>query len=84
MPTVLMMNGWRLFFYSNEGSEPIHIHARKGNSECKYWIDVDLFEITEAWAYGMTPRLRREVRKIILQHLDQIADSWNNHLGDRT
>jgi Domain of unknown function (DUF4160) len=30
MPTILFMNGWRLFFYSNEGDEPVHIHAEKG------------------------------------------------------
>jgi hypothetical protein len=29
MPTVLFIDGWRLFFYSNEGKEPIHIHAGK-------------------------------------------------------
>ncbi len=27
MPTILFIYGWRLFFYSNEGTEPIHIHA---------------------------------------------------------
>lgn len=46
MPTVLMMNGWRLFFYSNEGNEPMHIHAKKATTECKYWIDAENFEIT--------------------------------------
>jgi hypothetical protein len=41
MPTVLYIKGWRLFFYSNEGNEPIHIHGQKGDKECKYWLDVD-------------------------------------------
>jgi hypothetical protein len=35
MPTVLCVKGWRLFFYSNEGNEPIHIHGQKGDKECK-------------------------------------------------
>ena len=30
MPTVLTMAGWRLFFYANEGDEPIHIHSIAG------------------------------------------------------
>jgi hypothetical protein len=46
MPTVLYIFGWRFFFYSNEGSEPIHIHAEKGDMECKYWLLVDELEIT--------------------------------------
>lgn len=35
MPTVMLIRGWRLFFYSNEGTEPMHIHAEKGGAEAK-------------------------------------------------
>ena len=45
MPTVLYLKGWRFFFYSDKGNEPIHIHVQKGDSECKYWLDIDLYEI---------------------------------------
>ena len=37
MPTVLFILGWRLHFYANENREPIHIHAEKGDMECKYY-----------------------------------------------
>ncbi|NUM54479.1 MAG: DUF4160 domain-containing protein [Candidatus Hydrogenedentes bacterium] len=56
MPTVLVVKGWRLFFYANEGNEPIHIHARNGGTECKFWLKVDVFDIEEAWSHAMTPR----------------------------
>ncbi|MEQ8955495.1 MAG: DUF4160 domain-containing protein [Gammaproteobacteria bacterium] len=36
MPTILLQAGWRVFFYSNEGDEPIHVHFRKGEIECKF------------------------------------------------
>ena len=49
MPTILFVLGWRLFFYSNEGNEPMHIHARKGEAECKFWLFPDGFEIEEAF-----------------------------------
>ena len=39
MPTILLIQGWRFFFYRNEGNEPMHIHGRKGDAECKYWIN---------------------------------------------
>jgi hypothetical protein len=48
MPTILEILGWRIFFYSNEGHEPIHVHARKAEIECKYWIDADNYDIVEA------------------------------------
>ncbi|MBN2442247.1 MAG: DUF4160 domain-containing protein [Spirochaetales bacterium] len=64
------MFGWRLFFYANEGDEPIHIHCRKGDCECKYWLDTENYEIQEAYGYNMSPGLRREIRKIIYNHFD--------------
>jgi hypothetical protein len=33
MPTVLLILGWRLFFYANKRDEPIHIHCQKGDAE---------------------------------------------------
>ncbi len=82
MPTVLLVRGWRFFFYADEGREPVHIHARKGDAECKFWLRPDLFEIEEAWSYNLTPRLRREVRKIIFGHLDFMVEEWNRFFGD--
>ncbi|MCK5201254.1 MAG: DUF4160 domain-containing protein, partial [Spirochaetales bacterium] len=38
-----MILGWRLFFYANERNEPVHIHCKKGDSECKYWLDIENF-----------------------------------------
>ncbi len=35
MPTVLRIDGFRFFFYSDEGSEPPHIHAEKGDGVAK-------------------------------------------------
>ena len=78
MPTVLVIFGWRLFFYSNEGSEPIHIHAEKGDMECKYWIMIDELDIREEFTYNMSPKDKREVRKIIFNNFEIIVDSWNN------
>lgn len=77
MPTILQILGWRLFFYSNEGDEPIHVHARKAEMECKYWLDIDAFDITEAYEYHLRPKDRREIRRIIFDHFDYIVSQWN-------
>jgi len=76
MPTILILFGWRLFFYANEGSEPIHIHCKSGNKECKFWIDVDNFDIQEAFTFNMSSRDKRQIRKIIFEHFDYIVDQW--------
>ncbi len=72
-----MVKGWRVFFYSNEGNEPMHVHVRKGDAECKFWINEHLFEIEEAFERGFTPQLRREIRQILFQHFDEICAAWN-------
>jgi hypothetical protein len=83
MPTVLLVRGWRVFFYADEGDEPVHVHARKGDTECKLWLRPDLFDLEEAWAYGMTPRLRREIRQIVFDHFDMIMEEWNHRFPGR-
>jgi hypothetical protein len=53
MPTILLILGWRLFFYANEGNEPIHVHCRKGDSEDRREIRQIVYEhfeyIEEQW-----------------------------------
>jgi hypothetical protein len=76
MPTILYIRGWRLFFYTNEGNEPPHIHARKGNVECKYWLYPDVFDIEEVYAYNMSPADRRNIRQIIFANFDYIITEY--------
>lgn len=83
MPTVLLVAGWRFFFYANEGNEPVHVHAVKGEAECKFWLYPDRFDIEEAFASELTPRLRREVRQIIFAHFDAILEAWDNYFRGR-
>jgi hypothetical protein len=54
MPTILVVRGWRLYFYSNEGSEPMHVHASKGEAECKFWLFPDRFDIECEFEYQIT------------------------------
>jgi len=40
-------------------------------AECKYWLLPGRFDIVEDFEYRCTPRLRREVRKMIFEHFDR-------------
>jgi hypothetical protein len=82
MPTILYIRGWRLFFYTNERDEPPHIHARKGDAECKYWLDPELFDIEEAYTYNLNPADRRTIRRIIFEHFEYIVAEYERfHAG---
>ena len=65
-----------IVFYSNEGNEPIHIHCRKGDMECKYWLDLNNYDLEEAFANNMSPRDTRQIRKIIYDHFEYIEEKW--------
>lgn len=78
MPTILYIRGWRLFFYANEGNEPPHVHARKGDVECKYWLYPDTFDIEEVYTYNASPANRREIRKIIFANFDYIVAEYES------
>ena len=78
MPTILVILGWRLFFYANEGNEPLHVHCQNGDMECKYWLKREIFDIEEAFSYNMTQRDHRQVRKIIYDHFEYIETQWDD------
>jgi hypothetical protein len=54
MPVVLRYEGYRFFFYSNEGEprDPLHVHVRRGEATAKIWLEP---ELAVAAAYGLRP-----------------------------
>ena len=66
MPTVFYFNGWRFFFFAEEGNEPMHVHAEKAERNCKFWIHEKTHSIEAVYYYKMNPRDKREVEEIIL------------------
>ena len=82
MPTILVVRGWRLFFYANERNEPPHIHARKGDMDCKYWLLVDVYDIDVVYEYNVAPSARRELRRIIFEHYDLLVSEYEQWHGE--
>ncbi len=79
----MAVRGWRLYFYSNEGREPVHVHAAKGGAECKLWLFPDRFDIGSEFEFPLTPQLRREVRQAIFDHFNQICAARLEHFGNQ-
>jgi len=78
MPTVLNINGYRFFFFSEEGNEPIHIHIEKGEKYAKYWVNpVSLARNKNFRAHELT-----EIKKIIIANKNKIEDKWNEYFNN--
>lgn len=76
-PTVLLVNGYRFFFYSNEGHEPVHVHAEKGGGLAEFWLE----PISMAWQQGFTQAQLKTIRKLIDTHHGQFIGTWNDYFG---
>ena len=81
MPTAFRHDGFRFFFYSNEGDprEPVHIHVMKDGGEAKFWLAP---EIRLARSHGFDARTLRKLASVIEQHKGQISEAWDEHFGN--
>ena len=75
MPTVLRVGGFRFHFYSDEGTEPPHIHVRCTEGECKFWLD----PVGLARNRGVPPHVVREMERLVFEHVDLLLEKYDEH-----
>lgn len=78
MPTILLWRGHRFFFYSNAGSEPPHVHVKRGDAEAKIWLN----ELTVAVAIGYSPADMRRLLKKVEEERARFLERWREFFGD--
>ena len=78
MPTVLLLRGFRFFFFSGEGGEPPHIHVEHGDKVAKYWLEPVQLAISE----GFRSHELTKVRTIIIEHKILFLEKWNEHFSN--
>jgi hypothetical protein len=78
MPKVLLLNGFSFLFYSNEGSEPPHIHIKKGDAEAKFWLEPTIeMEFSEDFSASEL----RFIRETIEENREEFLRKWHEHLS---
>jgi len=78
MPTLLLLRGFRFFFYMNEHL-PIHVHVTKAESEARVVL---VPEIEVTFCRGFKKNEMREIIEIIIEHYEQFIEKWNNTFGE--
>jgi len=80
MPTLWSEDGFRFFFYSNEGSprEPAHVHVEKGGAEAKFWLRP---EVQVAYNDGYDARTLRQLMTKEEANQERIEGAWNEFFG---
>ena len=76
-PTVLRLGPYRLFFFSNEGTEPAHIHVQRDRKLAKFWIA----PVNLAGSTGFSPRELRKVEVMVAENRERLLEAWNEHFS---
>lgn len=74
-PTVFRSGPYRFFFYSNENSEPPHVHIRGSGSEAKYWLE----PVVLAYNYGYRGHELRYLEELVVNNKEILVRAWNEH-----
>ena len=77
MPTVLREGPYRFHFFSNEGTEPPHIHVRAGSHEAKFWLD----PIQLAKTGQFSQRELHDIQRIIERHHKKLLEAWHGYFA---
>ena len=77
MPTILHIDGFRLYFYSADWNEPIHVHIEHGEGEAKFCLR----PVRLASSYWMKAKELKKARRIVEQNAELIAEKWHEYFG---
>lgn len=77
MPTVLRIDGFRFFFYSNEGSEPPHIHVERGDAAAKFWLE----PVELADSVGFSAKEINLLRRLVIEHQATLLQAWHDYFN---
>ncbi|WMJ89752.1 DUF4160 domain-containing protein [Anaerocolumna sp. MB42-C2] len=84
MPKALLdFMGYKVYFWSNENNEPIHVHISKGNpteSATKFWITREEIELIQNKSEIPAADLKK-IQKYLWANRDTIIARWYQHFG---
>lgn len=75
MPLVAKVGKYRLFFFSNEGNEPVHVHVESEDNHAKFWLR----PVAMASSVGYTASELARLRRLLQEYEQLIEDKWNEH-----
>lgn len=77
MPTVATLGPYRLFFYSADRAEPVHVHIEREDKAAKYWLD----PVRLARSGGFSSKELGRIESLLREHRDNLIEAWNEHFG---
>ena len=73
MPTILRIDGFRVYFYSHEPGEPPHVHVDRGGATAKVWLD----PVALASNSGFSARELGDVLRLARFRREDFLEAWH-------
>jgi len=74
MPTILKIDGWRFFFFSDEHT-PEHIHIEKADGYAR--IEIKSLLVTDS--YNLNSKELKKLLQLVKEHNKKLKEAWNEH-----
>ena len=77
MPTVAILGPYRLFFYSADRAEPVHIHVERESKVAKFWVD----PVRLARSGGFSRKEMGRIEALLRENEPELIEAWNDYFG---
>jgi len=74
VPTILKINGYRFFFFSDEHT-PEHIHIEKADAYAR--IELDNLNVTDS--YNLNSKELKKLLKLVEENKEKLQGAWNEY-----
>jgi hypothetical protein len=78
MPTVLRFGPYRFKFYSNDSSEPPHIHVDRDDFSAKFWLD----PVQLAKNLGFRDHELNKIQSIVVEQRRLFMEAWHEFFSN--
>lgn len=84
MPTLFEIYGYRVFFWSNETGEPVHVHVCKGKptaNATKIWFPPESNPVLANNNSNIPEKELKRILKMIALNRDSIIAQWYDYFN---
>lgn len=77
MPTVFHHGPYRLFFYSSDRDEPLHVHVQREDRLAKFWLE--LVRLARSGGFGRQEIM--DIQRIVADNQGRLMEAWHEYFG---
>jgi hypothetical protein len=77
VPRIARLGPYRLFFHSNEGIEPPHVHVQRERKLAKFWLEpVGIGSSTR-----FSPQELRKLERLVRENQTRLLEAWHGYFN---